>query len=315
MRWRPHLSALHAAPGFIRAAVTWGLVLAASLAAPGLRAAGIEVTDDLGRQVHLPAPPQRIVTLGPALTETVCALQACERLVGVDRFSDHPARVRQLPQLGSLGETSVEQVLSLRPDLVLLTPAARLHERLAQLGLKVVALDAQSLPEVARQLRKVAQALGVPAQAETVWREIEQGLAAGQAALPPRWAGARVYVEVDPTPFAAGEASFMGQLLTGLGLRNTVPGALGTFPKINPELVLQHPPDLIIASPRSAASLTTRPGWGQLSALRQGRVCTLREDDDRVLGRPGPRIVQAQAVLLRCLRDTPPPALTRADPR
>ena len=82
-------------------------------------AAGVTLTDDRGRQVELPAAPQRVVSLLPSLTEIVCALQACGRLVAVDRYADWPEAVRALPRVGGLEDTQIERVLALKPDLVL----------------------------------------------------------------------------------------------------------------------------------------------------------------------------------------------------
>jgi iron complex transport system substrate-binding protein len=272
-----------------------------------LAAQAVTLTDDLGRQVVLAQPPQRIVALGPAIVEGLCALRACARLVGVDRFSNFPPQVKQLPQLGGLGETSVEQVLALKPDLVLLTPAHRLHDRLQQLGVPVVALDAQTLPEVRRLLRQLATVIGEPARAEVLWAQIERDLAQAAQGVDARWRGASVYFEVDPSPYAAGEASFVGALLARLGLRNVVPAALGTFPKLNPEFVLRAAPQLVMAGQRDAALLAQRPGWASLPALQAKRVCALSPEGNEVVGRPGPRVAEALRVLRACLQGLTPP--------
>ena len=75
-------------------------------------AAPVQVTDDRGRELTLAAPPQRIVSLLPSLTETVCELQACTRLVGTDRFSNWPAAVSALPKLGGLEDSQIERIVS-----------------------------------------------------------------------------------------------------------------------------------------------------------------------------------------------------------
>jgi len=88
------------------------------------------VTDDRGRSLTLPRPPLRVVSLLPSLTETVCALQACARLVGIDRHSDWPAAVRNLPRLGGLEDTQIERIVALKPDLVLAAVSSRAVDRL-----------------------------------------------------------------------------------------------------------------------------------------------------------------------------------------
>ena len=103
--------------------------------------AGDEIVDDAGQRTRLDAAPARVVSLLPSLTETVCALGACERLVGVDRYSNWPASVQKLPQLGGGLDPNIEAVVAARPDVVLIGTSSRAAVRLRALGLKVVALE------------------------------------------------------------------------------------------------------------------------------------------------------------------------------
>src|SRR5690606_5183911 len=98
----------------------WRVLALLACAAALLPAHAITITDDRGRILHLDAPPQRVVSLLPSLTESVCALQQCHRLVGVDRYSNWPEQVRGLPQVGGGIDPNVEAIVALRPDLVLL---------------------------------------------------------------------------------------------------------------------------------------------------------------------------------------------------
>ena len=100
------------------------LLLMATLA----QAQPVQVTDDRGRVVKLAAPPQRIVSLLPSLTETVYALGECQRLVGVDRFSNWPGSIAAVPRVGGALDPSVESIVALRPDLVLMSTASRVAE-------------------------------------------------------------------------------------------------------------------------------------------------------------------------------------------
>ena len=136
---------------------------AAVLALVGWLGAPVQAAvDDRGVRVELSRPPQRIVALAPALTETVCALGACARLVGTDRHSNWPEQVRALPKLGVLEEAQVERIVALRPDLVLATASARAVSRLEQLGLKVAVLEARTLEDSHRVLRQVGALIGQP---------------------------------------------------------------------------------------------------------------------------------------------------------
>ncbi|WP_119153964.1 ABC transporter substrate-binding protein [Caldimonas tepidiphila] len=291
-------------------------VLRAALAALALLAAStlparaeIRITDDRNATVRLKAPPQRIVTLLPSLTETVCELGGCARLVGVDRHSNHPAAVRSLPRTGGLEDANVEMIVSLRPDVVLLALSSRVIDRLEALGIKVVALEPRAYEDVQRMAVKVAQLLGGPdaaADGERLWRRIEAQVGAAAQSVPPAARGMRAYYEVDSAPYAAGESSFIGQTLARLGVRNIVPAAMGPFPKLNPEFVVRADPQVVMLSSRNAVNLATRPGWERIDALRRQRVCRFRDAEVDVLSRPGPRMGEAAQILARCLRELVP---------
>lgn len=262
----------------------------------------VEIVDDGGHVTLLAAPPQRIVSLLPSLTETVCELGACARLVGVDRYSTYPASVTALPKVGGLDDTNVEMIAALRPDLVLVATATRVTDRLRALGLKVIALEPRSYKDVQRVLTTLGQVLGAP-DAQRLWRYIDAGVSAAAASVPPSARGVRVYYEVATGLWAAGESSFMGETLARLGAGNIIPAALGPFPKINPEFVVKANPGLIMIGARGAEGLATRPGWDRIEAIRRGRVCIFKPEDGEILSRPGPRMAEAAQIMARCLRD------------
>lgn len=276
--------------------------LSALLLAAALPAGAVEVKDDLGAVSVIATPPQRIVSLLPSLTETVCELGACARLVGVDRYSNFPASINQLPKLGGMDDTNVEMIAALKPDVVLLAVSSRVSERLKALGLKVVALEPRSYKDVQRVLDTVGRVLGVE-DAQRVWRHIEAGVAAAASSVPAKARGLRVYYEVASGLWAAGESSFMGETLTRLGTGNIIPAQLGPFPKINPEYVVKANPALIMIGARGADGLAARPGWDRIDAIQRGRVCVFKPEEGDILSRPGPRMAEAAQIMAKCLRD------------
>lgn len=265
------------------------------------RAQAVSVVDDHGATVSLPRPPQRIVTMLPSLTESVCVLGACNKVVATDRWSNWPAAVQALPKLGGLDDANIELIVAQRPDLVLVAPSSRVATRLRALGLTVAELDAQDLPQVQRLFNKVAALIGQPQAASARWLAMQAEIDAAAARVPVKARGARVYVEVGSTPYAAGEASFIGQLLTRLGAANVVPASLGPFPKLNPEFVVRAQPDLIMMAKDDVAGLSARPGWARMKAVVAGHVCPMTHADYDLLARPGPRLGLAAQVLARCL--------------
>ena len=271
------------------------------------QATSLQITDDRGVAVRLSAPPQRIVSLLPSLAETVCELGQCQRLVGVDRYTQWPTHIAHLPRLGGGLDPSVEAVLALRPDVVLLAQSARVIERLEALGLKVIALEPRTHADVRRVTEQIAQLLGLaPAAAQTLWQRIDADVAAVAQALPARARRARVYYEVDSGPYAAGPTSFIGETLTRLGVGNIVPASLGPFPRLNPEFVVRADPDVVMVGAHNAAEMAQRPGWPAMRALREQRRCVFSPAESDVLMRAGPRLAEGARLMARCLVEKAP---------
>ena len=283
----------------------WRLLLWSLLALLGVQAGAGELVDDRGTRVQLARTPQRIVSVLPSLTEMVCDLGACQRLVGVDRYSNHPEAVRQLPRVGGGLDPNIEAIVALRPDLVLLATSSASADRLQALGIRVAALEPKNHADIERVMLALGQVLGV-AQAAQRWQAIDAAVQAVARALPARARGARVYFEVNNAPYAASESSFIGQTLAQLGVRNVVPGSMGPFPKINPEFVVRADPDVIMVGDATFAGMAQRPGWSGMRAIRLGRVCVFTPAESDAMVRPGPRMAQAAAAIARCLEQKIP---------
>lgn len=281
-------SPVHAAPP---------AAIAASASTP------ITVQDDRGHTLRLERPAQRVISLLPSLTENVCALGACHRLVGIDRYSDWPARqLAHLPRVGGGMDPNIEAIVALRPDVVLVSEASRASDRLTALGITVLALQTQTRADVRRGMERIAAVLGLPAQrVQQHWQRMDAGIAAAAARVPTAARGKRLFVEVSPGPFAAGESSYLGEILTMLGMRNVVTAQQGPFPRLNPEFVVEAAPDALLFTSRAAHTGQLYPGWQHLPAVRAGRICRFSDSDSKVLIHPGPRMDRSAHILARCL--------------
>ncbi|MFN2484022.1 MAG: ABC transporter substrate-binding protein [Candidatus Limnocylindria bacterium] len=265
----------------------------------------VSVTDDAGRTVEIAADPQRIVSLAPSNTEIVCALGACPRLVGVTDIDDHPPEVAGIADVVIQAHVDVEKVVEADPDLILaagneLTPSATI-EQLVGLGYPVMTLYAESLDAVYDDIELVGEALGVErvaaqrvaemqARADTVVRAVEGA---------PR---PRTLYEVsvfEGVVYTAGEGSFLASLIDLAG-GEPVTGNSQSFAIELEEIVAADPELILLGDATYDPSITPesvgqRPGWGDLTAVRQGRVVPVH--DDVVITRPGPRIVDGLEAL------------------
>jgi iron complex transport system substrate-binding protein len=272
-----------------------GAALALGLAA----SIGISIS-----QAQAATAPSRVVTLLPSLTETVCALGACDRLVGVDRHSSHPPQIRDLPRLGGLEDPRIEALVALRPDLVIAPRSWRGTQRLERLGIAVLTIEPVSLAETRESLRLIAQALGLQTQrADQAWAAMEADWRLAATRIPPQWRGARVYLEVSSVPHAASARSFIGEVLERIGLKSAFGAEFGAFPRLSPEAVLKSDPQWIITSQEGFRTMGGRPGLKQLHALKAGRVCALSPAEFDLVVRPGPRLGEGALMIAACFRD------------
>ncbi|WP_027015919.1 ABC transporter substrate-binding protein [Comamonas composti] len=281
-------------------------VLAGALALGPTLAQAVQITDGRGVAVQLPRPPQRIVSLLPSLTESVCALGACERLVGVDRYSNWPEHIKSLKVVGGGLDPNIEAIVALKPDVVLVSMASRAVTRMEALGLKVVALEPRTHADARAVLQTLGQLLDLPAEqgADRVWGRIEAEIQKAALSVPQGLRGSKVYFEASRGPYAAGQTSFIGETLTRLGVGNIVGADLGSFPRINPEYVVRANPDFIMGGERSLGqSGLPYPGWASMRAVKAGRICRFKHEESDVLIRPGPRMAEGAWLMARCLSD------------
>jgi iron complex transport system substrate-binding protein len=260
----------------------------------------ITVRDDRGLALTLEKPATRIVSLLPSITESLCALGQCGRLVAVDRYSNFPASVRSLPQVGGGMDPNIEAIVALRPDLVLAAGSSLSGSRLLALGIPVFALEPKNYGDVQHTLEKLEQLLQVD-NAGVLWNTIDQGLTQAAQAVPVAARNMRVYIEVNIGPYGASESSFMGQTLARLGLKNVLPASLGPFPKINPEFVVRANPDLIMMVHSQADDLARRPGWSNIRAVREHQICVFSQEQSDILVRPGPRMALGAQLMAQCV--------------
>jgi iron complex transport system substrate-binding protein len=268
----------------------------------GLTIAAVEVMDDRGKTISLSSPPQRLISLLPSLTESICALGKCKHLVGVDRFSNWPLSLQNLPKLGGMSDSNLEAIVQLKPDLVVVDKSSPIISRLEDLRIPVMAFEIKTMADEERTLKKLDLALGSK-ESGRVWNQIQAEITRANKQLDGSQKNMRVYFEVNAAPYAAGRSSFIGELLTRLELHNIIPESLGPFPKINPEFVVQAKPQMIMLSETSLADMKKRPGWADIPAIKENRICAFKKEQSDVIVRPGPRMGEAALILSQCIAE------------
>lgn len=258
------------------------------------------VTDDLGHELVLNAAPVRIVSMIPSATETVCALNACDLLIGRDQYSNYPPEVNDLPELGNGFVPNLEAIVALEPDLVIVDESGDLANQLRELGIPVYAGTAQTFTEVFEKISDIGKLINREKEAaflnlklRTDLVNVHKLIAAAQMPT--------VFYELDSTPYSVGPESFIGEIISLAGGDNIVTADLGAFPKLDPEFIVAANPEIILladaAYGESAESLAARAGWADIAAISSGKVYELSPEQVDIINRPGPRIIDALFLL------------------
>ncbi|HVX66764.1 MAG TPA: cobalamin-binding protein [Bryobacteraceae bacterium] len=261
------------------------------------------------------APPQRIISTSPSITEMLYALGLGNRVVGVTTFCHYPPEVEKKPKIGNYLSPSLEVIVGLRPDLVIAEESGVRHpEKLASLRLNVLDIDDSSLAGIYASIRKIGKAAGIEARAEALCANMRGSLEAIRrktAPLPRR----RILFLVGRTPgriedlIAVGRGSYLNELIELAGGRNVFGDSAAGYAKIGLEELLARNPEVVVdmgemsqtagvtaAQKRAVVALWNR--YPNLAAVRQHRVFAVASD---IFVVPGPRVVDAAREFARML--------------
>lgn len=251
----------------------------------------------LGREVEVPEEPQRIVSLSPALTETLFLLGLDERIAGVSYYCNKPPKARSKPRVGSYWSVSYSKLDELKPDLVLVTTGAQrkvLDELASRYTVYPVPLPV-SVAGVIDQVVQVGIVTGVLEEA----RRLARSLAEAAARLEGSLRGVKLYYEVYlGGPVTFGAHTYMADLLSLMGATTPFQGERATW-IIDPpaERIIEFDPDVVLYEPSPYATVNpeeqlAKRGLGRLRALREGRLVVLEPDS---LAHYGPSLLTSIA--------------------
>ena len=266
------------------------------------------VVDQRGHSVVLAQPAQRIVSLSPALTETLFAVGCGGQVVLRDGWSDYPPQARTIPAVQGFAP-SAEAILAMRPDLVLSNfPPPALAAALDGAHVPWLAFAPKRIAEVAQTLRAVGLACGKRQNGEALASAFENRIKAIEARVQGR-ASPMVFYEMDAgiggQPYTIGQATFGHEVLTRAGGQNLFGAEPREWFQVSPEAVLTADPDVVLLGdadvqdqPQSLATLRRRPTMALLRAVRDGQVFALHAD---LVARPGPRLALGVEEIARLL--------------
>lgn len=276
----------------------------------GARGAGafpITIDTSDGR-VTIDRRPTRIVSLSSTATEMLFEVGAGDQVIAVDDQSDYPQGAPTTDLSGY--EPNVEAILSYAPDLVVVAAdAGGMVKGLRRLDVPVLVQPAAAgLDQTYEQMRQIGDVTGHRTEADEVVdrmrADVEEILASA-----PDGGEVTVYHELDDTYYSVTSDTFIGQVYSMLGIENIADQASGAgsgYPQLSSEYIVDRDPSLIVLADgeccgQSPATVAARPGWGGLSAVKDGSIVAI---DDDVASRWGPRVVEFMRSVVRALRGT-----------
>jgi iron complex transport system substrate-binding protein len=271
---------------------------------PGIR----DVTDETGRAIKVAARPKRIVSLAPSLTEIVYAVGAGDRLVGDTTYCDYPEAAKHVTKVGDTLAPNAENIIALKPDLILVSTASQLESFARQLderGIPVYVSDPKDLDGVFASIQKIGELLNEPQQASDLLSNLKRraDFVSEKVRSLPR---PRVFYQVSAEPlYTAGRTSFVTDLIKRAGGASVTGDIDGAWLRYSNEAAAAAQPDVIVMptgdSMGQAANMKVADALKRSPAVTSNRVYPINGD---LLSRPGPRLLDGLDQLARAFHPT-----------
>ena len=263
-----------------------------------------ELTDDAGRRVPLPARVDRVISLAPNLTEVVFAVGAGDRLVGNTTYCDYPAEAKAITKVGDSLQPSLERIIALRPQVVLVSTASQLEVFTGQLqnqNIAVFVTDPHDLEGVFRSIEQIGEILGLTQQATVLVNKLRDRVNAVAQAVQ-HTKPVRVFYQASEEPlYTTGRDAYITDLIRRAGAISVTADVPGAWPKYSKESALASRPDAIIlptGGSMGAANSSVTEALRTSPAMLNGRVYKINDD---YLARPGPRVIDGLEAMARAL--------------
>ena len=262
------------------------------------------ITDDAGREVKLPQQVDSVVSLAPNLTEIVFAVGGGDRLVGRTSYCDYPAEAKAVAEVGDTLHPSLERIISLKPQVVLVSTASQLEvftQQLKSQNIAVFVTDPRDLEGVFRSIKQVGEILGQDGPANALINKLRTRAVFIEAAVKPA-RPVRVFYQLSAEPlYTAGRDAFVTDLMRRAGATSVTADVPGAWPKYSAESALAARPEAIIlptGGSMGSGNSTVTEALRQSPAAVQGRVYKINDDH---LVRPGPRAIDGLEAMARAL--------------
>lgn len=261
----------------------------------------IDVVDDSGNRVTLPAPAERIISLAPHVTEQLFAIGAGAKIVGAVEYSDYPDEAKAIPRIGGYSRFDLERILALKPDLIIGWESGNgvQLQRLEQLGLTLYRSEPRRLDDIAAGMEKLGVLAGTEPAAREQAGKFRRRLASLREATRGK-AQRTVFYQIWNSPLMTVNGDdLINEVISLCGGKNIFAELPVMTPKVSEEAVIAANPEVIIASGMGRERpewLEEWRKWPQLKAVKQKRLYVINPS---IIQRATPRLLDGAEVMCR----------------
>ncbi|MBI4855473.1 MAG: ABC transporter substrate-binding protein [Acetobacterium woodii] len=262
----------------------------------------LTVTDDMGNTVTLDKEPQKIVSLSPATTEILFAVDAGDKVVGRTDYDNYPEAALAVPSIGDFNAPNVEKIIALTPDLVLASNfiSDDIRQQLEATGAKVLVFSPVSIDGIMNDIITVGEVTNTNNQAS---QEVTKMTADRQTIIDKvKTAAAQKSVFIDVGDFfSAGPGSMLDSMLTDINAKNIAADAATPWPQLSTEQIITSNPDVYISLYSTPEQIKATPGFDKITAIKNNQIAyyAFLSPNSDLVQRPGPRIVEGLALLAK----------------
>lgn len=263
----------------------------------------LTITDSLGREVEISAQPQRVISLGPNMTELMYALEADDRLVGRTDYCDYPEDAVAIDSIGTLMEPNLELIAELAPDLVIASThvSEEIIDKLDELKIPVVMFyDEEHLSGLSQIILDLGHILNVNTEAKLLEHSCSSRIQRAARQVERLDAPTLYYVVGfgEYGEFTAGGNTFINDILETGGAKNVAEELEGWNYSL--EALIESDPDIILLPAWAADSFGQEAPYSELTAVKNGNIVVV---DDNLFSRQGPRNADAVELIAKIVMD------------
>lgn len=266
----------------------------------GSTAYPLTITDNAGNAVTIDKEPQKIVSLSPATTEILFALDQGSKVVGRTKYCDYPEAALAVTDIGSFNAPSIEKIIELAPDVVVASDFVSddVRQQLEATGAKVITFNAANIDGI---LTNIVQA-GQVTNANDKAKEIVEKMSADRKALVDKAKTAKTQKSVffDIGKFhSAGPGSTLDSMLTDLNAKNIAADGTEQWPTLSTEEIIADNPDVYISLYTKPEDVKATPGFDKINAIINNQLIYFEylTPESDMIQRPGPRIIEGMALI------------------